>query len=228
MCGRHCPQPRRGRMSCLSRPWGLRTPPGRGWGERGGTSGGGDGGPAPILSASAFCKACSAVRERDELSRRKTPGGAGRNARGRVGERKPPPPRLGPCRPLALLRNSVAPPTRRTPVRRWSCSSDLKENRWFPPQDGLCGVPCPPPPASIPPSPHPAPPPHVAQAPFEDTRGARTGFSAGPHLPAPCLRLPWASQLSQVPRGRAGRQTGACEGAAARSCFGKEMVALGP
>lgn len=63
-----------------------------------------------MLSASAFCKACSAVRERDELSRRKTPGGAGRKARGRVGEREPPPPRLGPCRPLALLRNSVAPP----------------------------------------------------------------------------------------------------------------------
>lgn len=43
-----------------------------------------------------------------------------------------------------------------------------------------------------------------------------------------CLRLPRPSQRSQVPRGRTDCQTGACEGAAARSCFGKEMVALGP
>lgn len=68
--------------------------------------------PPPLCSQPPpSAKPAAPVRERDELSRRKTPGRTQRKAPGRwVGKRGPPPPHLGPCRPPASLRNSVAPP----------------------------------------------------------------------------------------------------------------------
>ena len=186
MCGRHSPQPLRSGTSCLPRPRGLRTPQGRGsggarrdvrrrgWGTR----------PRPYsLKPSPLAKPAARVRERGELSRRETPGRTLRKAPGRGWGTEASPassrslqipgfaqklgcstPTGDPGSPAVLQLGSGGKSLASSP--RGTLRSSL-------PPAGFC-----------PPSPHPAPPPQVAQAPLEDTRGARSGFSAGPRLPA--------------------------------------------